>query len=126
MTVSTLPWADYVAELTAGNFDLYYGEIKLTADWNLSQLLGAEAPLNYGGWTGTLFDQYLSNYLASTDRSVALERLCSYLQTQAPILPICFKSTSVLLQTGVLEGLEPTMNEPFYNLTSCKINLAEN
>ena len=126
MTVSTLPWADYVAELTAGNFDLYYGEIKLTADWNLSQLLGAEAPLNYVGWTGTLFDQYLSNYLASTDRSAALERLCSYLQTQAPILPICFKSTSVLLQTGVLEGLEPTMNEPFYNLTSCKINLAEN
>ena len=126
MTVSALPWSEYIAALTTGNFDLYYGEIKLTADWNLSQLLATDAPLNYGGWSGTLFDQYLSNYLSSPDRSVAMERLCSYLQTQAPILPICFKSTSVLLQTGVLEGLEPTMNEPFYNLTSCKINLAEN
>lgn len=125
-TVKALPWADYTAALAAGEFDLYYGEIKLTADWNLSALLGMESPLNYGGWSGSMFDQYHSNYLSSSTPSIDLERLCSYLQTQAPILPICFKSTSVLLQTGVLEGLNPTMGEPFYNFTDCTIHLAEN
>ena len=126
MTVQALPWAEYTAALSAGEFDLYYGEIKLTADWNLSQLLGTEAPLNYGGWADPLFDQYMANYLAAADRPAALARLCSYLRNQAPILPICFKSTSVLLQTNVLDGLAPTMNEPFYNLTECTIHLAGN
>lgn len=125
MTVRTLPWAEYTAALSAGEFDLYYGEIKLTADWNLSPLLGTEAPLNYGGWSDPLFEQHLANYLSASDRPAALERLCSYLRNQAPILPICFKSTSVLLQTDVLDGLTPTMNEPFYNLTECSIHLAE-
>jgi len=125
MAVRALPWAEYTAALAAGEFDLYYGEIKLTADWNLSHLLGAEAPLNYGGWADPLFDQHLTAYLSASDRPAALERLCSYLRNQAPILPICFKSTSVLLQTDVLEGLMPTMNEPFYNLTECTIHLAE-
>lgn len=126
MTVRILPWAEYTAALSAGEFDLYYGEIKLTADWNLSHLLGTGAALNYGGWSDPLFDQYLSNYLSATDRSTAIERLCAYLRNQAPILPICFKSTSVLLQTDVLDGLTPTTNEPFYNLTDCTIHLAEN
>ena len=126
MTVRSLPWAEYTTALAAGEFDLYYGEIKLTSDWNLSRLLGTEAALNYGGWSDPLFDQHLANYLSAADRPAALARLCSYLRNQAPILPICFKSTSVLLQTDVLEGLEPTMNEPFYNLAECTIYLAEN
>lgn len=125
MTVRALPWAEYTAALSSGEFDLYYGEIKLTADWDLSHLLTAEAALNYGGWADPLFDQYLADYLSASDRSAALERLCSYLRNQASILPICFKSTSVLMQTDVLEGLEPTMNEPFYNFTDCTIHLAE-
>ena len=54
------------------------------------------------------------------------QRLCAYLREQAPILPICFKSTSVLMQTDVLTGLKPTMAEPFYNLSDCTIRLREN
>ena len=126
MIVRTLPWAEYTAALAAGEFDLYYGEIKLTADWDLSHILGTDAALNYGGWADPLFDQYLSAYRSAANRSAAMERICSYLRNQAPIMPICFKSTSVLLQTDVLEGLSPTMNEPFYNLADCTIHLAEN
>lgn len=124
MTVQILPWEEYTAALIAGDFDLYYGEIKLSADWNLSQLLGSTGSLNYGGWLDPQFDQYLNNYLASTDPRASMERLCTYLQKQAPILPICFKSTSVLLQNDVLSGLIPTMNEPFYNFADCTIQLA--
>ena len=124
-TVKILPWEEYTAALTAGEFDLYYGEIKLSADWNLSQLLGSSGALNYGGWLDPQFDLYLSNYLASTDLRASMEQLCTYLQEQSPILPICFKSTSVLLQNDVLSGLIPTMSEPFYNFSDCTIHLAE-
>lgn len=121
--VRPLPWADYTAALAAGEFDLYYGEVKLTADWDLSTLLMTGGSLNYGGWADLQTDQLLADFSAATDRSTAMKQLCVRLQSQAPILPICFKSTSVLMQTAVVTGLEPTMSEPFYNLTECSIHL---
>lgn len=36
-----------------------------------------------------------------------MKNLCSHLQQQAPLIPVCFKSTSVLTQSGVVEGLTP-------------------
>lgn len=123
VTVNALPWAEYTAALTAGNFDLYYGEVKLSADWDLSALLGTGGTLNYGGWADLTTDQLLATCAAATDRTAAMKRLCAHLQNQAPLLPICFKSTSVLMQSNVFEGLTSTMTEPFYNLTECIIHL---
>lgn len=122
VTVRSLPWAEYTAALVAGEFDLYYGEVKLTADWDLSPLLQTAGSLNYGGWSDPMTDQLLIAYASASDRTAAMEHLCSYLQNQSPILPICFKSTSVLLQAGVFENLTSTMTEPFYNLTECIIH----
>lgn len=121
--VNALPWEEYTAALAAGNFDLYYGEVRLTADWNLTSLLGSGGSLNYGHWSDPQMDQLLSAYASAADRASAMQNLCAYLRNQAPILPICFKSTSVLMQNDVVEGLTPTMMEPFYNLTDCTIHL---
>ena len=118
-----LPWEEYIAALDAGNFDLYYGEVKLSADWNLSALLSSEGNLNHSGWTSEFTDQLLSAYSAAEDPAAAMESLCSHLQKQAPILPLCFKYTSVLTQSDVLENLSSTVTEPFYNLTNCTIHL---
>jgi len=123
ITVHALPWADYLAALSVGEFDLYYGEVKLPADWDLSALLAAGGSLNYGGWADPQTDRLISNLASSDDRAGAAHALCSYLRIQSPILPLCFKSTSVLMQTNVLNGLSPTMAEPFYNLTDCTISL---
>lgn len=123
VTVRALPWEAYLTALTAGEFDLYYGEVKLTADWNLSSLLGTEGALNYGGWTDPLTDQLLAAYASATDRTTAMDRLCDRFLSQTPILPICFKASSVLMQSDVLENLTPTMAEPFYNLTECTVHL---
>ena len=120
-----LPWEEYTAALEAGDFDLYYGEVRLTADWNLSFLLSTGGALNYGGWTDAEADSLLAAYSAAENRTTAMEALCAYLQQQSPILPVCFKSTSVLAQTGVLEDLIPTAAQPFYNLAGCTVHLRE-
>ena len=125
MTVKTLPWEEYTAALEAGDFDLYYGEVRLCADWNLSPLLASGGTLNYGGWGSDTTDRLLSVFRAAKDRPAAMEALCRHLKEQAPILPLCFKSTSVLTQTGVLEGLTSTAAEPFYGLTACTVHLRE-
>lgn len=123
--VRSLPWEEYIAALAAGDFDLYYGEVRLTADWDLTALLGTGGALNYGGWADPQTDLLLSQYAAAQDRASAMEALCSYLRDQSPILPVCFKSTSVLYQTGVVEGLTPTMANPFYDLSGCSIHLLD-
>lgn len=123
VTVRVLPWEEYAAALAAGEFDLYYGEVKLTADWDLTSLLSTGGALNYGGWADPLTDQLITNLTIASDRAAAMSRLCGRLQSQAPILPVCFKSTSILMQSDVLEGLSPTAEEPFFNLAQCKINL---
>lgn len=123
VVVKSLPWEDFLAALEAGDFDLYYGEVKLTADWDLSPLLKTGGMVNHSGWSDPMTEQLLADYAAATDRAAAMKRLCSYLQNQAPILPICFKSTSVLLQANVFDGLVSTMSQPFYNLTECVVHL---
>lgn len=125
MTVKALPWEDYTAALAAGEFDLYYGEVKLTADWDLRPLLASGGALNMGGWADPRTDQLLDAFSSASDRPAAMRQLCAHLKKQAPILPVCFKSTSVLMQADVLTGLVPTMSEPFYNLSDCTIRLRE-
>ena len=120
-----LPWEEYMAALAAGDFDLYYGEVRLSADWNLSQLLSPGGALNYGGWSNPQTSQLIAALAAAEDRTAAARTLCAHLQSQAPILPLCFKSSSVLAQAGVLEGLQPTAAEPFYNLKDCVIHLSQ-
>lgn len=121
--VAVLPWEEYLADLAAGNFDLYYGEVRLTADWDLGALLRSGGALNYGGWADPQTDQLLANYAASADPAADMEFLCGRLKMQAPILPVCFKSVTVLTQAEVFEGLSPTAADPFYGLSSLTVHL---
>lgn len=123
MEVQILPWADYTTALAAGSFDLYLGEIRLTADWDLAPLLGTGAPLNYGGWSDPQTDTLLAACTASSDRDAAIAQLCAHLRSRNPILPLCFKRTSVLMQSSVIDGLESTAGEPFYGIPDCTVHL---
>ena len=99
VTVNALPWEEYLAALSEGRFDLYYGEYKMTADWDMTPLLYTGGSLNYGGWSDPLTDSLLETCCRADDssRAAALEAVCRRLQSQTPIIPICFKRTSVLL-----------------------------
>ena len=122
VTVKALPWESYLAALREGNFDLYYGEVRLTADWNLKPLLGTGGSLNFGGWSDPLTDQQLAAFAASQDPVVSMRSLCAHLKAQAPILPVCFTSTSVLIHSNVME-LTPTAADPFFDLQNVQIHL---
>ena len=121
-----LPWEEYTAALAAGRFDLYYGEVRLTADWDISSLLANGGSLNYGGWSDPQCDQLLEGCRSSENREAALRGLCRYVRDQAPILPLCFKTVSVLYESDVLEGLAPTAADPFCGLENITIHLREN
>ena len=124
VTVNALPWEEYLAALSEGRFDLYYGECKMTADWDMTPLLYTGGTLNYGGWSDPLTDAQLEacRSAGESSRAGALEALCRRLQSQTPIVPICFKRTSVLLPYGAVDAITPTAADPFYGLENWVVN----
>ena len=125
ITVRVLPWNEYVLALQSGNFDLYYGECKLTADWDLRSLLHTGGTMNYGGYSNPETDALVQTVLSAEEsqRADAIESLCMQLQQQHPILPICFKDISVLLPSGAVESITPTAANPFYDLPSWDMDI---
>ena len=125
ITVEELPWEEYLAALEAGEFDLYFGEVRLTANWDPSDLIGTEGLLNYGAYANETTDIVLQNFAASEERTDAARRMCGHLQTVAPIAPICFKNYSVLTHPGVVEGMSPAPSDTFHSLEGWKVRLSE-
>lgn len=118
ITVEKLPWDKFVSALSAGNFDLYLGEVLLTADFDLSAILSSSGALNYGRWSDAQTDSLLSNLrtVSSQARTAAANLLSAHLNEQCPITPICFKYGCVLTQWGRLSGLSPQPSNIFHAL----------
>lgn len=106
VTVSKLPWKDYMTALTEGRFDLYLGEVRLTADFNVTALLAGS--LNYGGYDPTLLADALTKRNAATghQRYWYSRALWEDFVKEVPIAPLCFKKESLLLDWGT--GIQPT------------------
>jgi peptide/nickel transport system substrate-binding protein len=121
-----LTFEDYTAALKAGNFDLYLGEVVLTADFDLTPLLAENGALNYGGWSSGEISGLLSNFAASDGqtRRLAASELFLHLNQEVPIAPLCFKNGSVLTQWGRLSGLSPVRNDVFFQLENWSLHSA--
>lgn len=117
-----LAWEDYLVALAAGEFDLYLGEVTLTADFDLSPLLGKNGVLNYGGYDSPETEILLEQLRAAqgATRTTAAFALLDRFQSEVPLAPICFKSHCILTQWRVVSGLEPTRQNPFHQLEALR------
>ena len=122
--LSLLSYDNYVSALSAGNFDLYLGQVTLTGDFDLAPLLSSSGSLNYGRWQDALGDALLSALQGAQGdaRTQAAADLFAYLNQQAPIVPVCFKNGSVLTQWSRLSGLSPVRGNVFYQLENWKLS----
>lgn len=124
VTVRALPWEEYLAALEAGEFDLYFGEVRLTADWDLTDLVGTGGKLNYGRYSSLSTDELIAAFAAAEDRSSAARQLAANLLSTAPIAPICFKNNTVLTHPEVAEGLTPSPSSTFHGLEEWGVHLS--
>lgn len=122
VTPVVLPWSDYLAALDSGEFDLWLGEVRLTADWNITRLVGTNGALNYGRFSSADVDKALDAFLKSENEATAAA-LCRCLAAEAPILPIAFKSVTVITPEGVIDGVSPTAAQPLRGLAQWHIHL---
>lgn len=113
-----LPFDEYTAALSKGNFDLYLSETVLTASFDLDALLSSAGSLNYGRWWAETADGLLYNLRAAApeERTAAAASFFTLLNEQVPIVPIAFKNGSVLTQWGRVSGLNPIRGNVFYQM----------
>lgn len=116
--VSALPWDSYLSALANGQFDLYLGEVNLTADFDLTPLLSIDGALNYSRWRSTQTTDLLTAFLSAPEqeRTAAAGKLCTHLTQQMPLAPLCFKRGSVLTTWDRWTELTPTRTNVFFGI----------
>lgn len=125
VTVNALPWEEYMQALQIGNFDLYYGEVRLTADFDLAPMLTAEGSVNFGGVSNPIYAEAISAWLSADDnsRADACRAMLTTVVDNAPIIPICFEKHEVCAHRGVVGGLAPTQSNIFQDIQNWIINI---
>jgi peptide/nickel transport system substrate-binding protein len=120
-----LSWRDYEKALEEGDFDMYYGEVRLTADFDLMPFLSNKGKLNYGGFKDVGYEAAVAAYLAADDagRAASCDAMCSAVAQYATIIPICFEKEEVISHRGVISGLNPNQYSIFHNMTEWTMNL---
>ena len=120
-----LSWDAYVAALNAGEFDMYYAEVKLSNDFSLRNLLFTDGSLNYGKFSDSVLEQYVNDYMACGDegRQKSVDLMFKYITDTAPIVPVCFEKQQVITHRGVITGMDPTKDNAFNGIEDWKINM---
>lgn len=108
-TVRAVPFSEYNSALYSGDFTLYYGEISLGADFDITKLI--VSGLNFGGFYDESLSSLNSSYLAADEASADFyKKFCELL----PFAPILFKDTAMYTQEGFWEEAYPT-SQNLYN-----------
>lgn len=117
-----MPWGEYAAALEVGSFDLYLGEVRLTADWDASALLDTGGALNYGGFASEQLSGLNDALLLGGNASA--ERYVKGFAEETPFAPLLFKSKTVLTPSGLVDGMTPTASDPFYGFADWSFHLS--
>ena len=120
-----LGYDDYTEALKKGNYDIYYAEVRLCADWDLTLLLGGGEALNFGNVRDTRLQELLGNFLLCEDAELPqnARALYEYIGQNGFITPICFEKSEVLYHRGVISGLSPTQDNVFYGMENWTVDL---
>ena len=124
--LKTLSWSVYKTALEVGSFDLYYGDVSLPADYDLTQMLSPGGSIDYGNVGDASYTYYIEAFLAASDETVekeAARQLCVYVYENAPIIPVLYRQYAVHTNRNTVNGIAPTQSSIFYDFTDWTIRL---
>ena len=123
VTVQELTWEEYLLALEEGKFDMYYGEVKLRNNFDITELLDVDSELNFSRSRDTAFVQYINSYLASSNaqRSAIFKQLCDYINNTGALISIGFESQQLIVHRGVVKGLDANIGNPFFGFENWEI-----
>ena len=137
-----LSWDDYVKALEDGEieisetrtvqYDMYYAEVKLRNDFDVTELLqvrdedNERTNINFTNSSDPNYELYINNYLASGDggRASAYYNFCYYLSNNATIITLGFEKQQIITHRGVVKGVDANAGNPLYNFPNWEIDLS--
>lgn len=152
VTLQELAWNQFEAALLEGAFDMYYGEVRLTANLNPSRLVYRYGSVNYSGGKGvsdaelfraamgknaimtamqiedldvTTYTDVICDWLNTPleARSETAKALCDYFLEDSCVVPVLYKKQAVLVHRNVAPGLTPVPGSVWGDLTNVTINV---
>ena len=137
-----LSWEDYLKALEDGeleisenrtvDYDMYYAEVKLRNDFDMTELLqvrdedNEKTNINFTNSHDSSYETYINNYLAATDaaRATAYYAFCYYLSQNATIIPLGFEKQQIITHRGVIKGVDANAGNPLYGFPNWEIDLS--
>lgn len=125
--VQGLTWDDYMTALEEGEFDMYYGEVKLRNNFDLTELLDPDDELNYSRSSDTIFLGYLEDYLAASEatRSSMYQTFYEHVASRGLLISIGFEHQEIIVHRGMIRGLNANVGNPLYDFQNWEIILDE-
>ena len=139
VVVHELTWADYLDALENGEFkagnqkvvvDMYYAEVRLRNNFDLTELLQPRTKdneltnLNYSRSKDSSIEGRIEQYLAASEggRADAYYQLCDYITgTSGSLIAIGFEKQQIITRRGVCKGIDPNFGDPLYNFANWEI-----
>lgn len=109
LEVKAVEQSNFQTILRAGSYDLYLGQVRLTADFDLRPFFSGE--LSYGGIGSTELNDLSAAALENEGNYYDLHRA---VMTQAPFCPLLFKSYAVYTTRGAISNLTPGPGDVFF------------
>ena len=107
LEVTALAPEQYAAALQAGQFDLYYGEVTLGPDYDLSAFFTEDGALSFGGLQSEAMQLLCQQALENSGNYYTLHKA---VLDEGLLVPLLFKLDAVYVQQGALT-LAPTATE---------------
>lgn len=126
----TLEYASvtYQAVLAAGNYDIYLGQTRLSANYDLSEFFRLWGNLSWGGIPNENILNLCKECLADSGNYYNLHQL---LAEDGRIVPILFGSYAMYATRGMFDGFAPSRDNAFFyslgkTMAGCKIDTVYN
>ena len=109
LTLQTLDEAEYRSALQNGNFDLYFGEVRLSANFDLTPFFSIYGSLNFGGLSDSTMLNLCELALTNNGNAYSLhKRVCE----RGYITPVLFKVDALYTTRGMVA--DPTQYLDWY------------
>ena len=110
-------------------WDMYYGEIAITPDWNTLTLFTGDweddGTLNYGKWNMPELESAVRTYIGAIDeeRPMAESQMLQLMARNSVFIPVCFEKREAITHLGVVKGMTPNQYNLFTNITNWTVYL---
>ena len=102
---------DFLEYITAGNYDLYLGQTRLSTNMDLSEFFRPWGDMSYGGLSDATLYAYCKDALENSGNYYILHQGVA---NDGRVCPILFCSYAVYAERGLLTDLQPSRDNVFY------------